>query len=93
MVAMERFERRRLRPTPQSADGDDLAGRGGPDHDRRDAAETHILRLHDAERDTAADARVDGVAARLQNLKRRLRRQIMTGGDHVPCADNAGTGR
>ena len=56
---------------------------GGIDDDRRHAREVHVFGLHHAERDAAGDAGVDRIAARLQDPKAGLGREVLAGGHHV----------
>ena len=79
----ETFERCGPRPPAESADRRDPVLVGKVDHDRRDTGELHQIAVQHAEGDPRRDPGVDGVAARFEHLVARLRRQVMTGGDHV----------
>ena len=93
MVTVEQVERSGLRPPAQPADRENVSGRGRPDHDRRHPAETDIFRLQYAEGDTAADAGIDGISARFEDLKSGLCGQVVARCNHMPRADYPGSGR
>jgi hypothetical protein len=83
MVLLEVVARDRLRPGAEARDRDHAILGGGIDDDRRHAGEVHVFRLHDAERDAARYAGVDGVAACLQNPQAGFGGEILAGGDHM----------
>ena len=83
---LEIVRRDRLRPCAESRNRDDAVLGGGVDHDRRHAPEVHIFRLHDAERDAGGHARVDRVAARVQDAEAGFGSKILAGHDHVARA-------
>ena len=83
MALLEEVARDRLRPGAETGNGDDAIGLGGIDDDRRHAREVHIFGLHHAERDAAGDTGVDRIAARLQDPKAGLGREVLAGGHHV----------
>ena len=61
---------------------------GQVDQHRRHAGELDLVAVHDAERDAARHAGVDGVAAGPQDRVRRLGREILPGRCHVVMADD-----
>ena len=81
------------RPDAQPVDRDQLAGVGLEDDDRGNAAEAHLLGLGDAERDARSHAGVDRVAARLEDLERRMRGEVVSGGHHVAGTHDRGAHR
>ena len=78
--------RHQLRPDAEAADREDLAALGMVEDDRRHARDVDDVALQHAERDARGHPGVDGVAARLQNLKPGMRRQVVARGDDVPPA-------
>jgi hypothetical protein len=59
--------RHALWPRPQAADGEDLPAFGVVEDDRRDARDIDEVALQHAKRDAGRHARIDGVAASLQD--------------------------
>ena len=71
---------------PRPGIGDDAVLGGGIDHDRRDAREVHVFGLHDTKRNAGRHARVDGVAARIQDSEAGFGREILARRNHVARA-------
>ena len=86
VVLAEILRRRLHRPHAETVDGDDLAGLGQPDHDRRDACDVDQIALRDAERQARRDAGIDCVATGLQDQERRVRGREMARRNHMPRA-------
>ena len=84
VLALEEIGRHRLGPRAEAADGLHLPGLRAVEDDRRDARDIDQIAVHDAQGDAGSHARVDGVAASLQDRKAGLRSQVMPGDDPVP---------
>ena len=72
-VAVEVLDRGRARPAPEPAYGHHGVGLRQVDDDGRDAAEVGARGPHDVQRDARGHARVDGVAALLEDAVARRR--------------------
>jgi hypothetical protein len=88
VVADERLDVERLRPPAEARDRHGLVAVGEVDQHRRHAGELDLVAVHDAQRDAAGHAGVDGVAAGAQDRMRRLGREILPGRRHVVVADD-----
>ena len=89
----EQFGPHGLRPDPDTVDHQNRVGTGQADHDRRNTGDIDELALQDANRQPCGDARIDRVAARVQDFEPRLRCKIVTGGNRVPGShDNRAVG-
>ncbi len=84
MLALKELRIERLWPGAEAGDRHDLLFVGEVDHDRRDTGDIDEIALQDAERDPGGAARIDRVAARLQDVEAGGRRQIMARRDGVP---------
>ena len=78
--------RHELRPNAQPAHGEDLPAFSVIENDGRYTRHIDDVALQHAERDTGGHAGVDGVAARLQHRKSRVRRQVVARRDDVPAS-------
>ncbi len=71
-------------PGAETGDRHDLLFVGEVDHDRRDPGDIDEIALQDTERDPGSAARIDRVAAGLQNVEACGRRQIVARRYGVP---------
>ncbi|MDT4824057.1 hypothetical protein FQZ97_573000 [compost metagenome] len=90
VLFQECFQPGRLGPIAQARDAGHAARAGLVDQDGRDAAEVHDVALHDAQRDPGRHARIDRVAAGLQDVHAGLRGQVVASRDHVVQAGQRG---
>jgi len=86
VLAHEHLRIEFLGPPAQPVDGDDLLLGGRVEDDRRHARDVDDVGLDHAEHHAGRAARVDRVAAGLQDLESGMRRQIVTGRDHMARA-------
>ena len=84
MLAHEQLRVEGLWPGAEPSDRHDLLFVGEIDHDRRDTGHIDEIALQDAERDAGGAAGIDRVAAGLQNVEARGRREVMARRYRVP---------
>ena len=78
VLAHEKLRVERLRPWTEASDCHHLLLVGEIDHDRRDTGDVDEIALQDAERNPRGATRIDRVAACLQDVEPRGRREIVT---------------